>query len=46
MPCLTLPADRTADSLPVGVQVVGRRYADARLLDIGLWVERRLGARQ
>jgi amidase len=46
MPCLTLPADKTADALPVGIQVVGKRYADARLLDIGLWVERQLGARQ
>lgn len=46
MPCLTLPADRTADNLPVGIQLVGHRYADARLLDVGLWVESRLGARQ
>ncbi|HEX3536542.1 MAG TPA: amidase [Stellaceae bacterium] len=46
MPCLTLPIDRTADNLPVGIQLVGKRYADARLLDVGLWVERRLGARQ
>jgi Asp-tRNA(Asn)/Glu-tRNA(Gln) amidotransferase A subunit family amidase len=46
MPCLTLPADKTADALPVGIQLVGKRYADARLLDVGLWVERRLGARQ
>jgi len=46
MPCLTLPADRTADNLPVGIQLVGRRNADARLLDVGLWVEHRLGVRQ
>ena len=45
MPCLTLPADKNSDGLPVGIQLVGKRYADARLLDIGLWVERRLGAR-
>ena len=46
MPCLTLPAGEGPDGLPVGVQLVGRRHADARLLEIGLWVERHLGARQ
>jgi Asp-tRNA(Asn)/Glu-tRNA(Gln) amidotransferase A subunit family amidase len=46
MPCLTLPAGAGPDGLPVGIQLVGRRHADARLLDIGLWVERQLGARQ
>ena len=45
MPCLTLPADKNADGLPVGIQLVGKRYADVRLLDIGVWIERRLGAR-
>jgi Asp-tRNA(Asn)/Glu-tRNA(Gln) amidotransferase A subunit family amidase len=45
MPCLTLPAGQGPDGLPVGIQLVGKRYADARLLDIGLWVERRLEAR-
>ncbi|HEX3860595.1 MAG TPA: amidase [Stellaceae bacterium] len=46
MPCLTLPADTGPQGLPVGIQLVGRRYGDVRLLDIGLWVERALGARQ
>jgi Asp-tRNA(Asn)/Glu-tRNA(Gln) amidotransferase A subunit family amidase len=45
MPCLTLPAGKGPDGLPVGVQLVGKRHADARLLDIGLWVESRLGAK-
>jgi Asp-tRNA(Asn)/Glu-tRNA(Gln) amidotransferase A subunit family amidase len=45
MPCLTLPADTGPDGLPVGIQLVGRRHRDARLIDIGLWVERALGAR-
>jgi Asp-tRNA(Asn)/Glu-tRNA(Gln) amidotransferase A subunit family amidase len=45
MPCLTLPAGSGPDGLPVGVQLVGRRHDDGRLLDIGLWVERHLGAR-
>jgi len=42
MPCLTLPAGHGPDGLPVGVQLVGCRHDDARLLEIGLWVERRL----
>jgi Asp-tRNA(Asn)/Glu-tRNA(Gln) amidotransferase A subunit family amidase len=46
MPCLTLPAGEGPDGLPVGIQLVGRRHSDARLLDIGLWVERHLGVRQ
>jgi Asp-tRNA(Asn)/Glu-tRNA(Gln) amidotransferase A subunit family amidase len=43
MPCLTLPAGHGPDGLPVGVQLVGSRHYDARLLEVGLWVERRLG---
>ena len=46
MPCLTVPSGAGPDGLPVGVQLVGRRHGDARLLDVGLWVERHLGARQ
>ncbi|MGH7115121.1 MAG: amidase family protein, partial [Stellaceae bacterium] len=42
MPCLTLPASHGPDGLPVGIQLVGRRHDDARLLEVGLWVERRL----
>jgi Asp-tRNA(Asn)/Glu-tRNA(Gln) amidotransferase A subunit family amidase len=44
MPCLTLPAGAGPDGLPVGVQLVGQRHADARLLHIALWVESKLGA--
>ena len=43
MPCLTLPAGHGPDGLPVGVQLAGRRHDDARLLEVGLWVEHRLG---
>jgi Asp-tRNA(Asn)/Glu-tRNA(Gln) amidotransferase A subunit family amidase len=43
MPCLTLPAGHGPDGLPVGIQLVGHRHDDARLLEVGLWVERRLG---
>jgi Asp-tRNA(Asn)/Glu-tRNA(Gln) amidotransferase A subunit family amidase len=46
MPCLTLPAGTGPDGLPVGIQLVGRRHDDRRLLDLGLWVERHLGDRQ
>ena len=46
MPCLTLPAGAGPDGLPVGIQLVGRRHADRRLFDTGLWVERQLGVRQ
>ena len=46
MPCLTLPAGTGPDGLPVGIQLVGKRHADVRLLATGLWVERHLGARQ
>ncbi len=45
MPCLTLPAGMGPDGLPVGIQLVCRRHDDRRLIDIGLWVERELGAR-
>ncbi len=45
MPCLTLPAGAGPDGLPVGIQLVARRHDDRRLIDIGLWVERELGAR-
>ncbi|HEV8031184.1 MAG TPA: amidase [Stellaceae bacterium] len=46
MPCLTLPAETTSEGLPVGIQLVGPRHGDHRLLEIGLWVERHLGAAQ
>ena len=46
MPCLTLPAGDGPDGLPVGIQLVGRRHDDRRLIDIGLWVERHLEGRQ
>jgi Asp-tRNA(Asn)/Glu-tRNA(Gln) amidotransferase A subunit family amidase len=43
MPCLTLPAGHGPDGLPVGIQLVACRHNDARLLEVGLWVESRLG---
>ena len=43
MPCLTLPFGQGPDGLPLGVQLVGRRHADARLIEVALWVEKQLG---
>jgi Asp-tRNA(Asn)/Glu-tRNA(Gln) amidotransferase A subunit family amidase len=43
MPCLTLPAGHGPDALPVGIQLVARRHADERLLEVGLWMESTLG---
>jgi Asp-tRNA(Asn)/Glu-tRNA(Gln) amidotransferase A subunit family amidase len=41
-PCVTLPAGTGPKGLPLGVQLVGQRFADERLLDIAAWVEARL----
>jgi Asp-tRNA(Asn)/Glu-tRNA(Gln) amidotransferase A subunit family amidase len=38
-----LPAGSGPDGLPVGVQLVARRHADESLLQVALWVEKRLG---
>jgi Asp-tRNA(Asn)/Glu-tRNA(Gln) amidotransferase A subunit family amidase len=42
-PCLTLPAGSGPEGLPVGVQLVARRHADESLLQVALWIEKRLG---
>jgi Asp-tRNA(Asn)/Glu-tRNA(Gln) amidotransferase A subunit family amidase len=41
-PCVTLPAGSGPKGLPLGVQLVGRRFADERLLDAAAWVEAKL----
>ena len=43
MPALTLPLLRGANGLPLGVQLVGRRNYDGRLLRTARWLEKRLG---
>ncbi len=43
LPALSLPFD-AIDSLPLGLQVVGRANADAALLALGAWLEQRIGA--
>ena len=42
-PCVTLPAGTGPKGLPLGVQLVGQRFADERTLDAAAWVETRLG---
>ncbi len=42
-PCVTLPAGTGQKGLPLGVQLVGARFADEKLLDVAAWVEARLG---
>jgi Asp-tRNA(Asn)/Glu-tRNA(Gln) amidotransferase A subunit family amidase len=41
-PCLTLPAGSGRNGLPLGIQLVGRRFGDEALLDAAAWVEARL----
>jgi amidase len=39
---VTLPAGAGPKGLPLGVQLVGPRFADERTLDAAAWVEARL----
>jgi amidase len=41
-PCVTLPAGVGPKGLPLGVQLVGQRFADEKLLDATAWIEARL----
>jgi Asp-tRNA(Asn)/Glu-tRNA(Gln) amidotransferase A subunit family amidase len=43
VPCVTLPAGTGPKGLPLGVQLIGQRFADEKLLDTVAWVEARLG---
>ncbi|MBA1142513.1 amidase [Mesorhizobium neociceri] len=43
LPALSLPAGFAADGLPVGLQIVGRRFADEEVLSMAAAVEARLG---
>jgi Asp-tRNA(Asn)/Glu-tRNA(Gln) amidotransferase A subunit family amidase len=42
VPCVTLPAGSGPKGLPLGVQLVGRRFADEKLLDAAAWIEAKL----
>jgi amidase len=44
VPCLTLPAGRGPQGLPLGVQLVGRFRDDARLVAVARWIAERLAA--
>jgi len=43
LPCVSLPLLQTEDGLPIGVQLVGRRHDDGRLLRTARWLVQRLG---
>jgi Asp-tRNA(Asn)/Glu-tRNA(Gln) amidotransferase A subunit family amidase len=40
VPCVTLPLTRGPTGLPVGIQLVGRRHEDARLLEVAAWAHK------
>jgi Asp-tRNA(Asn)/Glu-tRNA(Gln) amidotransferase A subunit family amidase len=42
MPAITLPLMRGANGLPMGIQLVGPRHGDARLLRTARWLARRV----
>lgn len=42
-PVLALPCGFTRDGLPVGLQVIGAPRSEARLLQVGAWMEQVLG---
>ena len=44
LPAITIPVGKTADGLPLGIQLVGRRLADMQLLAIADWAIRRIEA--
>jgi amidase len=44
VPTMSLPTHQGPRGLPVGIQLVGRRYDDARLLACARWVWERLGS--
>ena len=44
-PAISIPCGKTSEGLPVGLQVIGRPYCEARLLAFASWCESVLGAR-
>ena len=44
MPALSLPLMHGPDGLPLGVQLVGKRHDDARLLRTARWLQAQVGA--
>ncbi|HET7876137.1 MAG TPA: amidase [Methylomirabilota bacterium] len=45
-PALSVPAGFTADGLPVGIQIIGRPWEEARILKIGYAYEQATGRRK
>ncbi len=43
-PSMTLPTHRGPNNLPVGIQIVGQRYEDDRLLSCAHWIWEKIGA--
>jgi amidase len=43
LPAAVLPVGRSAEGLPIGIQVVGRRWDDAGVLAVARVVERLTG---
>jgi len=44
MPAITLPLLQSSDGLPIGVQLVGPRYGDARLLRTARWLAAKMAS--
>jgi Asp-tRNA(Asn)/Glu-tRNA(Gln) amidotransferase A subunit family amidase len=44
MPALSMPLMQGSDGLPIGVQLVGRRNFDARLLRTARWLASKIEA--
>ena len=45
VPAITLPAARSKNGLPLGIQLAGRWSRDLELMNVALWVETQLGYR-
>ncbi|MGD9906319.1 MAG: amidase [Vicinamibacterales bacterium] len=43
LPAAVVPVGRSADGLPIGVQVIGRPYEEARVLEVAAAIERGCG---
>jgi amidase len=46
LPVVVVPAGRSVEGLPIGVQIVGRPFAEAMVLDVAAIVEAALGGWQ
>jgi amidase len=43
VPCVTLPGGTGKRGLPLGLQLIGARFADEKLFDAARWVQQQLG---